>query len=101
MATILEIKARIHALWGKGDTRTPDEEVELGRLLTALETEMPPGDFYTHVLEVLHIPTRDAQRLMTPYRTAQEAVMCQHFSGQKSHVWHLQARQPASVSLWV
>jgi hypothetical protein len=50
MATIPEIEARIHALWAKGDARTLDESVELGRLLTALETEMPPGDFYKHVL---------------------------------------------------
>ncbi len=27
--------------------------MELGRQLTDLETEMPPGDFYTHVLEVV------------------------------------------------
>jgi hypothetical protein len=45
MATIPEIEARIHALWAKGDARTRDESVELGRLLTALETDMPPGDF--------------------------------------------------------
>ena len=50
MATIPEIEARIHALWAKGDARTLDESVEFGRLLTALETEMPPGDFYKHVL---------------------------------------------------
>jgi hypothetical protein len=60
MATIPEIKARIHALWAKGDALTLDESVELGRLLTALETEMPPGDFYKHVLEVLHMPARAA-----------------------------------------
>jgi hypothetical protein len=48
--------------------------VELGRLLTDLETEMPPGDFYTHVLEVLHIPARDAQRLMQQYRESQGAA---------------------------
>jgi hypothetical protein len=46
MATIPEIEARIHALWAKGEARTLDESVELGRLLTALKTEMPPGDFY-------------------------------------------------------
>jgi hypothetical protein len=56
MATIPEIKARIHALWDKGDTRTLDESVELGRLLTDLHTAMPPGDFYTHVLDVLQFP---------------------------------------------
>src|SRR5919106_6824635 len=50
MATIPEIEARIHALWTKGEARTREESVELGRLLTALEAEMPPGDFYTHVL---------------------------------------------------
>jgi hypothetical protein len=71
MATIPELEARIHALWAKGDARTPDASVELGRLLTDLETEMPPGDFYTHVLEVLHIPARDAQRLMQQYRESQ------------------------------
>ena len=73
MATIPEIEARIHALWAKGDARTLDESVALGRLLTALEAEMPPGDFYTHVLDVLHIPAHDAQRLMAQYRTSQEA----------------------------
>jgi hypothetical protein len=71
MATIPEIEARIHALWAKGDARTPDESVELGRWLTALHTEMPPGDFYTHVLEVLHIPARDAQHFMHQYRASQ------------------------------
>ena len=60
MATIPEIEARIHALWATGDARTPDESVELGQWLTSLDTEMPPGDFYTHVLEVLHIPARAA-----------------------------------------
>jgi hypothetical protein len=59
MATIPELEARIHALWAKGDARTRDESVELGRLLTALETEMPPGDFYTHVLNVLHMYSYD------------------------------------------
>jgi hypothetical protein len=68
MATIPEIEARIHALWTKGDARTPGESVELGRLLTDLETEMPPGDFYTHVLEVLHIPAREAQQFMHHHR---------------------------------
>ena len=53
MATIPEIEAR-----------TREESAELGRLLTALEAEKPPGDFSTHVLEVLHIPARDAQRFM-------------------------------------
>jgi hypothetical protein len=71
MATIQEIEERIHALWAKGDARTLDESVELGRLLTALHTEMPPGDFYTHVLEVLHIPTRAAQQFMQQYRESQ------------------------------
>jgi hypothetical protein len=68
MATIPEIEERIHTLWAKGDARTLDESVELGRLLTALETEMAPGDFYTHVLEVLHIPARAAQQFMHQYR---------------------------------
>ena len=45
MATIPELEARIHALWATGDARTRDESVELGRLLTALATEMPPGIF--------------------------------------------------------
>ena len=71
MAAIPEIEARIHALWAKGDARTSEESVELGRLLTALEIEMPPGDFYTHVLDVLHIPARAAQRFMHQYREYQ------------------------------
>jgi hypothetical protein len=71
MATIPEIEARIHALWAKGDARTLDESIELGQLLTALETEMPPGDFYTHVLEVLHMPARAAQQFMHQYRESQ------------------------------
>jgi hypothetical protein len=73
MATIPEIEARIHALWTKGDARTLDESLELGQLLTILQTELPPGDFYKHVLEVLHIPSRDAQRLMHQYLESQEA----------------------------
>jgi hypothetical protein len=73
MATIPEIEARIHALWDKGDARTLDESVELGRLLTDLHTEMPPGDFYTHVLDVLHIPAYAAQQFMHQYREAQGA----------------------------
>ena len=73
MATNPELEERIHALWTKGDARTRDESLELGRLLTALEAEMPPGDFYTHVLEVLHIPPRDALHFMTQYRTCQGA----------------------------
>jgi hypothetical protein len=73
MATIPEIEERIHALWAKGDARTLDESVELGRLLTDLQTEMPPGDFYKHVLEVLHISARSVQRVMQQYRESQEA----------------------------
>jgi hypothetical protein len=73
MATIPEIEARIHALWATGEARTREESVELGRLLTALEAEMPPGDFYRHVLEVLHIPVRDAQHVMAQYRASQGA----------------------------
>ena len=57
MATIPEIEARIHALWAKGDARTLDESVELGRLLTALETEMPPGDFLTPLARQLCLNT--------------------------------------------
>jgi hypothetical protein len=71
MATIPAIEARIHALWAKGDARTPEQSLELGRLLTDLETEMPPGDFYSHVLDVLHIPARDAQQFMHQYRESQ------------------------------
>jgi hypothetical protein len=71
MATIPEIEARIHGLWAKGDARTPAESVELGRLLTALETEMPPGDFYKHVLDVLRITPRAAQHFMEQYRESQ------------------------------
>lgn len=71
MATIPEIEARIHARWTKGERRTREEAAELGRLLTALEAEKPPGDFYMHVLEVLHIPARDAQRFMQQVRNAQ------------------------------
>jgi|RhiMethySRZTD1v2_1073278.scaffolds.fasta_scaffold29751_5 hypothetical protein len=66
MATIPEIEARIHALWAIGDARSPNESVELGQLLTSLETEMPPGDFYTHVLEVLHIPALGRAALHGP-----------------------------------
>ncbi len=73
MATIPEIEARIHALWTKGEARTREVSVELGRLLTALEAEQPPGDFSTHVLEVLHIPARDAQRFMQQACEAQRA----------------------------
>jgi hypothetical protein len=73
MATIPEIEERIHALWTKGDARTPDKSVELGRLLAALETEWPPGDFYRHVLDVLHIPARDAQHFIEQYRESQGA----------------------------
>ena len=64
MATIPEIEECLHALWATGDARTLEVSVELGRLLTALETEMPPGDFSTHVLEVLHMPARAAQHFM-------------------------------------
>jgi hypothetical protein len=64
MATIPEIEARIHARWTTGEARTREESAELGRLLTAIEAEQPPGDCSTHVLEVLHIPARDAQRFM-------------------------------------
>jgi len=71
MATIQEIEERIHALWAKGDARPHAESVELSPLLTALHTEMPPGDFYTHVLEVLHIPTRAAQQFMQQYHESQ------------------------------
>jgi hypothetical protein len=71
MAAIPELQERIHALWAKGDAGTLDESVELRRLLTALETEMPPGDFSTHVLEVLHIPARAAQQRMQQYRESQ------------------------------
>lgn len=73
MATIPEIEARIHALWAEGNAHTPAEAVELGRLLTALEVEMPPGDFYTHVREVLHIPILAAQECMQQYRGSQRA----------------------------
>jgi hypothetical protein len=72
MATMPEIEARIHALWTKGNGRTHEEAAELGRRLTALEAEKPPGDFYTHVLEVLHIPARDAQYFMQQAREARE-----------------------------
>ena len=71
MATIPEMEARIHALWAKGDTRTREESVELGRLLAALETEWSPGDFYRHVLDVLHIPSRAAQDLMAQARASE------------------------------
>ena len=71
MATIPDIEARIHALHAKGRARTLDESVELGRLLTELKTQMPPGNFYTHVLEVLRIPVRTAQRYMQRYREHQ------------------------------
>ena len=70
MATIPEIEAQIHALWASGDARTREESVELGRLPAALETEWPPGEFYRHVLDVLHIPARTAQDLMHQARTS-------------------------------
>jgi hypothetical protein len=73
MATIPEMAARIHALWAKGDVRTREESVELGRLLAALEAEWPPGDFYRHILDVLHIPTRAAQDLMQQARASEGA----------------------------
>jgi hypothetical protein len=73
MATIPEMEARIHARWTTGEARTREESAELGRLLTALEAEQPPGDCSTHVLEVLHIPARDAQRFMQQSREAQGA----------------------------
>ena len=68
MATIPEIEEHIHALRAKGRARTLDDSLELGRLLIELNAEMPPGDFYTHVLEVLHIPARTAQRYMQQLR---------------------------------
>ena len=71
MATIPEIEARIHALWAKGDARALEESEELGQLLTALQTEMPPGDFYRHVSEVLQIPARAAQALMQQARASE------------------------------
>ena len=71
MAMIPEMEARIYALWAKGEARTPDESVELGRLLTALEVDMPPGDFYTYVLDVLHMPAHDAQRFKEQSRESQ------------------------------
>jgi hypothetical protein len=74
MATIPALEARLHALWAKGDARTRDESVELGRLLTALATERPPGDVYTHVLNVLHMPAREAQRFMHQYRESPGAA---------------------------
>ena len=73
MATLPEIEARIHALWAQGDARTLDESVELGQLLTELEIEMPPGDFYKHVLDVLHIPARATQQFMQQYHEYQGA----------------------------
>jgi hypothetical protein len=73
VATIPEIEARIHARWTTGEARTREEAAELGRLLTALEAEQPPGDCSTHVLEVLHIPARDAQRFMQQAREPQGA----------------------------
>lgn len=73
MATIPEIEARIHVLWAKKDRRTPDESLELGQLLANLQAELPPGDFYQHVLEVLHISASATQNLMDQYRASQEA----------------------------
>jgi hypothetical protein len=68
MATIPAIEERIRTLRARGRARTQEESVELGRLLTELRTQMPPGDFYTHLLEVLHIPSRTAQRYMRLFR---------------------------------
>jgi hypothetical protein len=72
MATIPEIEERIHTLWAKGDARTLEESLELGQLLAILLNEMPPGDFYKHVLDVLHIPARAAQHFIQLYREYQE-----------------------------
>jgi hypothetical protein len=72
MATIQEIEERIHTLWDKGDARPLEESLELGRLLTFLQHEMPPGDFYKHVLDVLHIPARAAQHFIQLYREYQD-----------------------------
>jgi hypothetical protein len=72
MATIPAIEERMRAWRAKGCARTPEESVELGRLLTELKTQMPPGDFYTHLLEVLRIPSLTAQRYMRLFVTHQE-----------------------------
>jgi Protein of unknown function (DUF3102) len=71
MATIPEIEARIHALRTKGRARAPEESVELGQLLTELKTQMPAGDFYRHVVRVLRLCPRTAQRYMQRYREHQ------------------------------
>ena len=73
MASIPEIEARIHALWTTGEARSREEAVALGRLLTTLHTEMPPGDCYRHVQEVLHMPEHDAHHCMTQSRTSRGA----------------------------
>ena len=44
-----DIEERIHALWAKGGARSLDESMELGRLLTDLQPETPPGNFSTHI----------------------------------------------------
>jgi Protein of unknown function (DUF3102) len=72
MATIPAIEERIRALRARGRARTQEESVELGHSLTELKTQMPPGDFYTHLLAVLRIPSRTAQRYMRLFRTHQE-----------------------------
>jgi hypothetical protein len=68
---------------GKGSAH---EAVELGRRLTALETEQPPGDFSTHVLEVLHMPARAAQRLMAQSRESQGAESVRHPRGHRGRL---------------
>jgi hypothetical protein len=89
MATIPEMEARIHALWAKGDARTRDESVELGRLLAALEIELPPGDFYRHVLDVLHIPACAAQDLMAQARASEGRTAAKSSEGATPPGTHL------------
>jgi hypothetical protein len=85
MATIPEIEARIHALWTTGEARTREESVALGRLLAALEAEMPPRDFYRHVLEVLHMPARAAQHFMAQSRASQGRTTGQYPRSDRRH----------------
>jgi hypothetical protein len=68
MATIPELEARIHALRTKGRARTTEGSVGPGQRLTERKTHMPAGDFYRHVLEVLRLSARTAQRYTQRYR---------------------------------
>jgi hypothetical protein len=79
MATIPEIEARIHALWVKEDARTPDKAVELGQLLMSLETEVPPGDFYRHILHTWPRPPGSSSLLVSWSEVGESRGMISHY----------------------